>query len=222
MKQLYLIKFFTLLVIALSMRPAFSQCPVADAGPDQALCSDQSAVQLSGNVTGGQATGLKWSSNGTGTFSSTIGLTPIYYPSAADKYTGEVTITLTVKSSTCEPVTNTMIIDLNMLPVIKAGADQVICSVDSAKLTPETIYAPYVAWSSSGSGKFFPSSSTVNASYVPSAADIDAGNVKLTFTASNIAGCPTVVDDLNLKIDKPGTVDAGPDMTICSTTKVFC
>ncbi len=67
--------------------------PTVNAGPDQLVCSTITTVILAGSVT--NTTGQTWSTSGTGTFSpSATTLSPTYLPSASDKTTGAVTLTI--------------------------------------------------------------------------------------------------------------------------------
>src|SRR4030095_15935883 len=76
--------------------------------------------------------------------------------------------------------------------------------------------ASSATWSTSGTGNF-DNSSSVNATYTPSAADITAGTVTLTLTTNDPAGpCGAVNDAMVLTINAAATVNAGADATICS------
>lgn len=70
--------------------------PVAFAGNGGAICSGDSFVL--GTATAGNYATLKWYTNGTGVFSDTTVLNPVYYPSAADQTTGSVVLTLKASS----------------------------------------------------------------------------------------------------------------------------
>jgi len=69
-------------------------------------------------------------------------------------------------------------------------------------------------WTSSGTGTFQPSATTLNAVYIPSAADIAGGNVNLTLTTTGTGSCKIVNDQLNVTIIPAPTVNAGPDRII--------
>jgi hypothetical protein len=87
-----------------------------DAGPDKTVCDNQATVPLTGVGTG-SSTSYLWTTSGTGTFANSSALSTEYYPSASDKATGSVTITLKA-TGTCSGVSasDTMMITINPVP----------------------------------------------------------------------------------------------------------
>jgi hypothetical protein len=76
-------------------------------------------------------------------------------------------------------------------------------------------------WTSSGSGTFLPNSAALNATYNFSAADINAGTVTLTLTATGSGKCstPLIKKSVVINISKPPTAsNAGPDQSVCGPT----
>jgi len=73
-----------------------------------------------------------------------------------------------------------------------------------------------VTWSSSGTGSFANANSLTTCTYNPSAADIAAGSVNLTLTATANAGCTNAVSSKSFTINPVATVSAGSNQTICS------
>ena len=73
-----------------------------------------------------------------------------------------------------------------------------------------------VLWTSNGTGTFTNSNSLTTATYTPSAADITAGSVILTLTASNV-GCPNVTSTKTLTFVNAPIANAGTDVASCST-----
>src|SRR5690606_38188048 len=57
---------------------------------------------------------------------------------------------------------------------------------------------------------------TLNATYVPSAADSTNLGVILTLTATNIGNCLSVSDQMEITILPEGSANAGVDIEICS------
>jgi hypothetical protein len=97
-----------------------------------------------------------------------------------------------------------------------AGADITICETTppvnigtDATATGQT----NVLWTSNGTGSFTDADSATLATYTPSVADIAAGNVMLTLTASGT--CPSAVSQKTLTINKIPTATAGDRTTIC-------
>ena len=77
-----------------SLLIVFAPSPVADAGVNQLICSNDATVQLNGSVTGATTTG-SWS-GGAGTFSSSAtDLNAIYTPTASEIASGNLVLTLT-------------------------------------------------------------------------------------------------------------------------------
>ncbi len=199
--------------MVLTINPAAT----VNAGADQTICSG-SIVTLSGTQ-GGSTTSTTWTSSGTGTFSNAASLTSTYTPSAADVSAGTVTLTITSNdpAGPCNAVTDVMIITINPAATVSAGVNATICS-GSTFTTAGTFGggATSGTWTTSGTGTFAAPGSAVT-TYTPSAADIAAGTVSLTFTTNNPPGpCGSVSDIIILTINPAATVNAGPDQGICS------
>ncbi|MBK7031277.1 MAG: hypothetical protein IPH45_19665, partial [Bacteroidales bacterium] len=71
-----------------------------------------------------------------------------------------------------------------------------------------------ISWSSSGTGTF-DNVSLLHPVYSPSAADILAGSVTLTLTATAFSSCANTVSNMTLIITRQVDVNAGIDETIC-------
>jgi PKD repeat protein len=92
--------------------------PIVSAGPDQDVCDNIEKVPLTGTNSGGPATYLWTSSGTTGTIFNPTSLTTAYYtPSAADKVTGSVTITLTATGCSDQSVDQMQIVIWEIPPV---------------------------------------------------------------------------------------------------------
>lgn len=106
-----------------SLLITFDELPVVQAGPDQAVCSQNPIVSLAGQVT--VAPGAIWTTSGTGTFSpSNTALNAVYNPGSADIINGVVKLTLTASgNSACLPVTDQLIVRIIPPPAANAGPD---------------------------------------------------------------------------------------------------
>src|SRR5690606_35695274 len=126
-----------------------------EAGSPITVCEGD-PVPVSGTI-GGSATSATWSSSGTGLFDDATSLNAIYTPSAGDIAAGTVTLTLTTNdpAGVCGPVSDDVVITINPLPAVDAGAPQSICAGSSVTLAG-TIggTATSATWSSSGTGLF--------------------------------------------------------------------
>ncbi|MGN6645520.1 MAG: PKD-like domain-containing protein [Cytophaga sp.] len=124
--------------------------PTMNAGLDQAVCANASGVTLT--ATFANATGMIWSSSGTGTFTSTTSANTNYVPSAADKSAGTVTLTATTTGSgSCSAVSDNLIITFKPLPAVTPVATTTICSGTSTTiaLTSAPTGATFT-WTASG------------------------------------------------------------------------
>jgi large repetitive protein len=194
-----------------SVNVAVDQLPLANAGPNQIVCTTATSVTLAGSVTGGTTTGM-WSTNGSGTFSpSNTQLNAQYLPSTQDKAAGSVTLTLASTSSdNCTISTATMTISFQAQPAVNAGKDTAVCSqTTGVQLNGKVLIAAQGVWSTSGTGTFNPSANQLNATYVPSAADIASGSVTLTLSIPPAGACFLASDDLVMTFVPPPTVNAG-------------
>ncbi|WP_183559846.1 PKD-like domain-containing protein [Mucilaginibacter sp. SP1R1] len=188
-----------------------NQPPQAQAGPNQLVCTTITSVQLAGIISGGTNTGI-WSSSGTGTFSPASNqLNAQYIPSAQDKNNESVKLTLSSTSKDdCTIATSDMTITFGPSPADDAGPDQEVCAQDAAvPLNGKIFIAGGSKWTSSGTGTFSPSADQLDASYIPTKADVQNGSVTITLTATSADQCYIATDDLKIKFTPPPTVNAG-------------
>jgi predicted RNA methylase len=188
--------------------------PTANAGVDATVC--QGSTHTLAGTAQNQNTVL-WTTSGTGTFSSTTILNPVYTPGATDITAGTVTLTLTTSAiSPCTvSATDTKILVIQKTPTANAGTDATICQGSTHTLAGTASNQGTVAWTTSGNGSF--SSTTIlTPIYTPGATDISAGTVTLTLTTSAISPCTVSATDTKiLVIQKTPTANAGTDATIC-------
>jgi gliding motility-associated-like protein len=190
----------------------------ADAGPDQTVCIG-SPVQLNAVLAGAAVSGT-WS-GGMGTFTpNNADPKALYTPNPAEIAAGTVVLTFTVSNGLSDcPLTDddSMIIRIDQLLNVNAGADQTICTGNTVQLAA-TIggVATGGSWSG-GTGTYVPDKTDPKAIYTPSAGEALAGKVTLTYTAvnGNNSSCTGVSDEMIIHIDPLPTVDAGSDLTIC-------
>jgi gliding motility-associated-like protein len=182
---------------------------VAIAGPDRKVCVSVNSVQLNGSIQGGPATGI-WTTAGTGTFSSSDDLEAKYFPSQADKDAGSVVLTLSSASTdNCAISSSNMTITFGPVAVVSAGPDQVVCSQETAVKLSATLLTPVnVQWSTSGSGTFS-ADNQPDATYFPSAADKQNGDVTLKLSVINGGQCYIASDTMVIKFDGPPKLTPG-------------
>jgi len=189
--------------------------PVADAGNDLFVCSNNPQVQLGGAVNG--AGGGQWS-GGAGTYSPSIAtLNAIYTPTAAEVAAGTLTLTLTtIGNGNCVPVSDQVLITFTASPTANAGLDGVRCANNAAvQLNGSVTVANGGAWSGGG-GTFSPNANSLNAVYTPSQGEIAAGSATLTLTTTGNNGCTAVTDQVAFSFTPAPVVNAGPAINVCA------
>ncbi|MFH2140802.1 MAG: PKD domain-containing protein [Bacteroidota bacterium] len=205
--------------MTISLTPA----PWVYAGPNISVCANNPNVPLSGSVWGATTTG-QWSTNGTGMFSPSLtDLNATYIPSNADTAAGSVIITLTATDiGLCNPESDALVITFTAPPVADAGSDIIACN-DGNVFLDGIVYNGNGTgiWSSTGSGTFTPSDSTLNATYIPGVADTVIGSVQMILTTTNNGGCFADNDTLNVTFTPRPYVYAGDDFSMCSSDTVF-
>jgi gliding motility-associated-like protein len=191
--------------------------PTVDAGQDIAICSGNQ-YSLTGTI-GGGASSANWVSNGSGTFDNSSNLSATYSPSVNDISNGSVLFTLITNdpAGACVSMNDTMVLTINPVATMNVGTDATICQGTEYSITGVIGGgASSFVWTSNGSGTF-DNSSSANAIYTPSSADISAGSVILTGTSNDPAGpCSSVTDEMVLTI----TPRDNPSFTYSSSD--FC
>ena len=168
--------------------------PAVNAGINQSLCLNASALQLSASPAGGSWTGNGVSSAG------------VFSPALAG--TGVVTLTYTVSGSFpgCDG-SDQMNITVKPLPQVAAGADRSTC----ANASPILLTASPAGGSWSGSG-------ITSAGLFTPAASL-TGQQSLVYSAT-LNGC-TASDTLMVTVNPVPSVNAGPDKNICTGSPAF-
>ncbi len=195
--------------------------PTASAGSTINTCSTTGAVNITTGATATNYTSVTWTTSGAGTLTNATSLTACTYtPTAAENSAGStITLTLTVNgNSPCANATATKSLVISKAMTVSAGSNQTLCySSGAISLTGATATSQTgVTWTSSGTGTFTNPNSLGAASYTPSAADITAGSITITLTATN-NGCAPAVSTKTITLNTTPTAVAGPAMTTCST-----
>ena len=172
----------------------------ANAGTVINLCNASGTVNITAGASATNYSSITWTSSGTGTFTNPNSLTTCTYtPSAADNLDGGVTLTLTaIGLSPCFNDVSTKALNI-LAPTATAGDAISTCSTSSSvNITSGATATNYttVTWTSNGTGTFTNANSLTTCTYTPSVADITAGSVILTLTASSV-GCS---DDISTKV----------------------
>lgn len=210
------------------------------AGSNFTVCAGN-PVQLSGNI-GGAASSATWT-GGAGTFSPTSStLSAIYVPSSAELNGAIVNLTLTTDDPTgpCPIATSNVAVTINPNAIPVAIAPSNVCApfIPTGQASQPTLInlsgsvlgVSSASWSVvSGSG-----SGTLNTSSLPASS---LGNVYTSTTSESLNGatitfrlttgdpdgagpCVAAFSDVQTIINRSVTVNAGSDLTICSSTTV--
>jgi len=198
---------------------SFIMNPVVYAGSDAHMCT--SPFVLSGATSSDCASVLWTIQSGSGLISNAGTLNPTYTPSALDIANGSVILLLTgTPLNPCTTaVSDQVTLYINQMPLVNAGPDGATC--DNSNYTVNDATAAQFSsliWTSTGTGTLL-NETTLNPSYLPSAADITMGSVVLTLTASN-AGCGMVSDNKVISFINQTTANAGPDISVCAGTSL--
>ncbi len=195
--------------------------PVVDAGEDQLVCAQFPQATVNGIVYGATTSG-SWTTLGTGTFDDPNLLAPNYMLSASDIANGSVELILTsTNNGECIPAVDTMSISIiTDLPVVDAGVDTTVCANNSDinLVGSVTVGSTTGSWTTSGTGSFVFTDSTLTNTYLPSADDDSTGSVELYLTATN--SCP-IVDTVTIDITPAPLVDAGQNVVLCAGDMSF-
>ncbi len=198
--------------VLLTILPA----PILNTPGNIIICEDSSLVPL--NSSFANAGGVSWNSDGNGIFSpNSSSVDAGYIPSGDDINSGTVLLTVqTTDNGLCRAITDSIRLDIDALPVVNAGDDTEICAdLNGVAIFGDVQNATGLIWTSSGTGNFFPNSTTANATYSPSQADVDSGGVVLHLSSQGSGGCPDASDSIELTIRPLPSVDAGPDIEVC-------
>lgn len=188
-----------------------------NAGVDKNMCTATTTVALNGAISGGASAGFWSTPNGTGSFGNTTDLITTYSLSTNDLSQSQIKFVLTSMGN-CDPVRDTMILNLFRSPIVDAGNNATLCknNVVPVNLAGSLQYAAGASWSG-GNGGSFGNSGSLNTTYLPSPADLSAGSIKLKLTSTgSFNGCPNTQDSLTLLFTDPPSVAAGGDVSVCA------
>ena len=193
--------------------------PTANAGTDITICENTSVTPESDAGANTNASGVLWTSAGSGTFDDDAIIEATYTPSQSEIDAGSTKLYLTaIADPACNVnVMDSMILSFQNLPVISAGSDASICKDNTYELLLSTAENDNTLnWSSANGGSFTPSNDILNPTFDPSALEETNGTATITLTATSIAPCvDDVTDNLTLSIVDALVVEAGPNDTIC-------
>ena len=161
--------------------------PTVNAGTDQAVC-EGTAVTLSGTVAGGTWSGPLTITDGVA-FTAPVGVH---------------TFTYSVTNASGCTNTDDVIVTVNALPTVNAGADQAVCEGTAVTLSGTVAGG---TWSG-------PLTITDGVAFTA-----PVGVHTFTYSVTNASGC-TSTDDVIVTVNALPTVNAGADQAVCEGTTV--
>lgn len=192
---------------------------VTNAGTDVISCDNNQTVNLAGSIL--NAGGGSWS--GSGTFSNSTSLTPIYTPTATAKANGLDTVVLTSFSSPyCPNVSDTVVIIFNPGPTVNAGPDVSVCKDTTSIPVSATITgATGGTWYTTGTGGTFTNANLNATTYFPSTSDTAAGSVILYRESTGNGICLAVQDSVTITFTPLPTVFIKTNDSSCSRRPII-
>ena len=187
---------------------------LVDAGTNQSVCANNSAVILSGTVT--NSSGGTWS-GGAGYYVNTNDLNTTYMPSQSEINSGTALLTLTSQPGACNSVSDNVTITFTLAPTVNAGSDLEICQNAFPILLDGAVTIAAGGIWSGGTGTYSPSNTSLTAGYTPSQAEINIGYFTLNLTSTGNGNCLEVTDDVTFMLTPEPLVDAGNDEIVCAS-----
>jgi hypothetical protein len=184
------------------------QPPTANAGEDASVCQD-TVFRTTGVVTNAKT--HQWSSSGDGLLPNPEDLWVFYYRGQQDLINGEFRLTLTAQGY--EPGledSDSIRVEIVYLATAFAGNDTTILSNTVYPVNGAASNFSAILWQTSGDGTF-ENAQSLQTTYTPGQADIDAGTATLTLTAAPLAPCSFIAtDEVILTIQAPVGVSGFP------------
>lgn len=192
---------------------------VANAGTDITSCDNNLTVNLVGSIL--NAGGGSWT--GSGTFSNSTSLSPIYTPTSAAKASGMDTVLFTSFSSPyCPNVTDTVLIIFNPGPTVNAGLDVSVCKDTFGVPVSATITgASGGTWNTTGTGGTFANAASNATTYFPSTSDTAAGSVILYRESTGNGICLAASDSMTITFTELPTVFIKTSDSACSGNAIL-
>lgn len=182
--------------------------PIADAGPDAAICTG--GVTFIGSVNN-NAYSYVWAA-GSGLSSNTIS-----NPTVTLTNSGNTSITNTYKVTVTETSTGCLASDsvqvtVYALPTANAGSTQTVCKGGTFTLAGSIGGTATSGYWSGGTGTYYPDSTALNAVYTPSNAEYAADSVLLTLTTNDPTGpCNASSSNVTMRFFENPIVNFGGD-----------
>ncbi len=207
-----------------TLEVSFAQSPEVTVSSDSALCKNNAAlINLSGTLM--FATGSSWTGGVGGSYSNASNLNTTYIPSPTDLAGDSIVFYLSSLGSinSCPNDQDTLVVYLTPPPVLSTGGNQIVCSSDDSLMLNGSVSGQTNTgvWTTTGSGLFNPSSTTLNSSYQITGADTAVGTIWFTLSSTNNGNCLAVQDSIQVTIlDKPSVNIITTD-SLCSNISLI-
>ena len=177
----------------------FTKAPSVNAGKDMVACKDTISLPVCATVT--IASGVAWKTLGSGIFiTDSTKLCTLYKPSKADTAAGSVILyVITTGNGNCAAVRDSLRITFTSTIKVDITSKDTACANSPIPISVNVTTNTGI-WSSSGSGIFKPSATTLNGTYIPSKADSTNGKVQLIFASANNGNCLVQRDTIRVSI----------------------
>ena len=184
----------------------------ADAGPDQAACSDTFTMAATSSTGNGQWTQV----SGPGGFTIDDDTSPTAQFTFG--FSGQYIFEWTVDNGSCSTDSDQVTLSVGIPPTTASvGADQTICNATNTVLSGNAFDANVETgfWTLLSGAPNTPTIADVNDPNT-NVTDLVAGSYTFRWTIVGDSNCPTTFADLNVDVFVPA--DAGPDLNFCETT----
>lgn len=204
-----------------TMKVDFIQAPVVNAGTDVTFCKNNiGIIPVNGGVQ--YASTALWSGGNGGAFGNNLSLNTTYIPSPAEIAADSVALFLTSAGSffACPSDQDTIVFYFTPAPLVSAGVDMDVCSSNLVAILNGTITGPTSTgvWSTSGTGAFSPSQTSLVTDYLISDADTLAGSFYLTLTSTNNLTCLAEQDSIQVTIVQEPLLSITSLDSVCANT----
>ncbi len=194
----------------------FIEAPIADAGPDQTICSYE-MVTVDGSIQGSATQGM-WSTDGDGNFDDPNSLVTTYELGPTDISSGSVVLTLTATDpdDACIPATSDLQVFIDPSMIIETNSPLTICNTDVAFITATITGTNEPGmWETGGDGDFDDPEDPTTI-YTPGFGDLADGIVTLYYNPVDPDVCVASSEPLVLIIVDAPLVTVPQDLEICA------
>ena len=184
----------------------------ADAGPDQAACSNTFTMAATSSTGSGQWTQI----SGPGGFTIDDGTSPTAQFTFG--FSGQYIFEWTVDNGTCSTDSDQVTLSVGIPPTTASvGANQTICNATNTILSGNAFDANVETgfWTLLSGAPNTPTIADVNDPNT-NVTNLVAGSYTFRWTIVGDSNCPTTFADLDVDVFVPA--DAGPDLNFCETT----